>query len=133
MSFKIATHFVGCYILFFELFFAMWKEIKSNLIKLRNIIFVGIYVCGFWFGLLTAIQFSNLFVDSFIIGYQSKEIVILSSEKIYNDSDRILVIMDEERKVFSLAPGYVQIEDNSKYLVHVFVKSKIVIPIEVSS
>lgn len=106
------------------------ERVKSNLIKLRKILFVGIYVCGFWFGLLTAIQFYNLFVDSFIIGYQSKEVIILSSEKIYNDSDRILVEMDGERKAFYLAPGYVPVEHNSKYLVHVFVKSKIVIPIE---
>lgn len=27
-SFKIATHFVGSYLLFFELFFAMWKELN---------------------------------------------------------------------------------------------------------
>ncbi|WP_338552539.1 hypothetical protein [Paenibacillus sp. KS-LC4] len=130
LIFKIATHFIGCYLLFFELFFVMWKAIKSKLVKLKKVLFIGMCIYGFWLGLLSAIQFSNLFVDSFIMGYQSKEIVILSREKIYNDSDRILVEMNKERKVFSLAPGYVQVEQNSKYLVHVFEKSKIVIPIE---
>jgi hypothetical protein len=38
--------------------------------------------------------------------------------------------MDGERKVLYLAPGYVEVKSNLKYLVHVFEKSKIVIPIE---
>jgi len=130
MSFQIATHFLGCYLLFGEASFRFRDEIKhlSNTIK-KTVIF-GILILCYFFGLLTGIQFINLFGDTFLTGHQTKELVIFGSEKVYNGSDRIFVIMDGERKALYLAAGYVEVKSNLKYLVHVFEKSKIVIPIE---
>ncbi len=130
LSFKITTSFLVCYILFYEFPYIALYEIKSTLKKLNKIIIIGLYMFGLLLGVLTAVEFVNLFADSFMISYQSKEITVLSSESRYRDMKSVLVIIDDELKKFSLAPGYVQVEDNSKYLAHVFVKSKIVIPVE---
>jgi hypothetical protein len=130
LSFKIITSFLICYMLLYEFPYIALYEIRSSLKKLNKIIIIGFYMFGLLLGVLTAVEFVNLFADSFIISYQSKEITVLSSESRYRDMKSVLVIIDDEFMKFSLAPGYVQVEDNSKYLAHVFVKSKIIIPVE---
>ncbi|WP_211222632.1 hypothetical protein [Paenibacillus daejeonensis] len=130
LSFKLIIHLLVGYIFLIELTYAVRRQLKLKSKILTKAFFVGLYLFGISVGLIASLQFYNTFSDAFITGFEKVDIVILHREPVYNDSDRIYVTMDDEREVFSLAPGYVEVEPDSSYRVHAFMKSKIVVPIE---
>ncbi|MNC80026.1 hypothetical protein D3C75_1326810 [compost metagenome] len=68
-----------------------------------------------------------------MLGYHSKEVMIIDRYRQYRSSDRVRVEVDGEIHMYSLYPGYTEAETGKSYQANLFSMSKILIAVKESN
>ncbi|MDQ0196437.1 hypothetical protein J2T20_004849 [Paenibacillus wynnii] len=69
-------------------------------------------------------------MDAFVLGYHSKEVMIIDRNWKYRSSDKVTIEVDGEIYTYSLNPSYTEAEKGKSYQANLFTMSKIIIVVK---
>ena len=129
LIYECSKNIIGLELLSVELFLAHMRDKDSiNKYNVFGRLFIYcIELIGVLFLIIVVLNFIKVGQD-ILSGYQTQEVTIIDRNAFYKSYDHVQI--KENKHEFSLAPGYVDVELNSKYIVHIFLKSNIMIAVK---
>ncbi|WP_307592076.1 hypothetical protein [Paenibacillus wynnii] len=127
----LIREWLAFYLVLVELTLFSMRKFKSFNELWKRVVFVSI--SGFPYIILFLFMISSIYkisMDAFVLGYHSKEVMIIDRNWKYRSSDKVTIEVDGEIYTYSLNPSYTEAEKGKSYQANLFTMSKIIIVVK---
>ncbi|CAH1207641.1 hypothetical protein PAECIP111892_02951 [Paenibacillus auburnensis] len=131
LLFELTREWIIFYLVLVELSLFLMRKLKSFYGLFKRIVFV--LISGIPLIILILFMINDIYklsMDAFVLGYHSKEVMIIDRYSQYKTSDKVKITVDGEIYTYSLYPGYIDAKKGKHYQANLFKMSKIMISVK---